>query len=286
MKILLYLILLLTTTHLKAQNKEKDAKELEDMISQAQQETAVLSAKYDNAEAAYEAAVNANKDQHLQDSLKAEMLAVHDELSAYDNRIQKLTLHFIATRPDSYVSATQLRSFVRILPLDTLQKLYTGLTPRMRESTPGKEIADEIRLIVAASVGSKAIDFKKADINNKPLQLSSFRGKVILLDFWASWCVPCRVGNPHLIALYNEYHNKGFTIIGIADDEKATAAWHKAIKKDKIGIWYHTLSGNLMHQFAVYSLPVKILIDRNGIIIGRYGSADGAALDKKLEEIL
>jgi glutathione peroxidase-family protein len=94
------------------------------------------------------------------------------------------------------------------------------------------------------------------------------------------------VANPHLIALYNKYSSKGFTIIGIADDEKTTAAWHKAIKKDKIGIWHHTLNGDLMHQFAVYSLPVKILIDRNGIIIGRYGSVDGAALDKKLEEIL
>lgn len=272
--------LLLATNQLIAQTKE--SAELDSIRVQVEREIRLLSAKYDLAEADYEAAAN----EHEQDSLKVILSAIHDQLSAYDNMIQKRTLRFIATHPDSYVSTVQLRSFVQILPPDTLQKLYQGLTPRMKESVPGKEISAEIRVLIAASPGNKATDFKTVDIHHKPLQLSSFRGRVVLLDFWASWCVPCRISNPHLLTLYNKYKRKGFTIIGVSDDEKQPAAWHKAVEKDKIGVWHHVLKGKLNHQFAIYSLPVKILIDRNGVIIGRYGSADEAAFERKLEEIL
>jgi thiol-disulfide isomerase/thioredoxin len=270
-------VLLLGVNQLIAQQNELDS-----MRVQVEREVKLLSAKYDQAEAAYEAAAS----EHEQDSLRSIVSAIHNQLSAYDNMIQKRTLLFIAAHPDSYTSASQLRSFVQILPLDTLQKLYQPFTPRIKQSSDGKAIAAEIKLIVAASPGNKAIDFKTVDIHHKPLQLSSFRGTVVLLDFWASWCVPCRISNPHLITLYNKYKSKGFTIIGVADDERQRAAWYKAVEKDKIGIWHHVLKGNLNHQFAIYSLPVKILIDKNGVIIGRYSSIDEAALEKKLAEIL
>lgn len=279
-------LLLLCANNLDAQVKDvvsrKESAELDSMRARVGRETKHLSDLYDEAENAYEAA----EDEQVRDSLQGVMSALHNQLSAYDNKIPTLILQFIATHPDSYISASQLLSFVQILPLDTLRKLYGGLTPRIKQSTDGKKVAAEIRLIVAASPGSKAADFKTTDINNKPLQLSSFRGRVTLLDFWASWCVPCRISNPHLITLYNKYKGKGFTIIGVADDEREPAAWHKAVEKDKVGIWHHVLSGNLKHQFAIYSLPVKILIDRKGVIIGRYGSADEAALERKLAEIL
>ncbi|WP_369823753.1 TlpA family protein disulfide reductase [Chitinophaga sp. CF118] len=270
------------------------------MRVQVKKETERLSIKYDKAENAWGKAVDAQQSERVQDSLKAIVSAIHDQLSSYDNAIQQHTLNFISTHPDSYISGLELSLFVRILPLDTLRKMYLQLTPRIKESFAGKEISKEIHVMTAASPGSEATDFATVDINNKPLQLSSFRGSVVLLDFWASWCVPCRVSNPHLIALFNKYKSKGFTIIGIADDNRNPQAWRTAVEQDHIGIWYHVLRGSdlvnqlkglpseedIGHKFAIYSLPVKILIDKNGVIIGRYGSEDEAALEKKLEEIL
>ena len=122
----------------------------------------------------------------------------------------------------------------------------------------------------------------------------------MLLDFWASWCVPCRKGNPHLLSLYANYKDKGLEIIGISDDDKNPDAWKKAIEKDGIGVWKHVLRGmkqtpegradrstSISDQYGTSTLPTKILIDPQGIIIGRYG-ADGEtddALDKKLAEL-
>jgi thiol-disulfide isomerase/thioredoxin len=120
-----------------------------------------------------------------------------------------------------------------------------------------------------------------------------------LLDFWASWCVPCRKGNPHLIKLYNQYKEQGFEIIGISDDDSKVEAWHKAVEQDKIGIWKHVLRGmdiekkmkgqsnpgDISEKYNISTLPTKILIDKNGKIIGRYGSEE-EDLDKKLAELM
>ncbi len=118
----------------------------------------------------------------------------------------------------------------------------------------------------------------------------------MLLDFWASWCVPCRKGNPHLKALYAQYKDKGIEFIGISDDDSNPAAWKKAVAKDDLP-WRHVLRGmdrNLMRagktsdkdiseKYGIHSLPTKILINPEGMIIGRYGS-EGDELDRMLEK--
>ncbi|RKE57083.1 TlpA family protein disulfide reductase [Sphingobacterium detergens] len=166
-------------------------------------------------------------------------------------------------------------------------------------SAYGKEIARKIASLKGGSPGSKAFEFQAADINGKPLELAVFKGKYVLLDFWASWCVPCRKGNPHLIDLYGKYKNKGFEIIGVASDDQNPAAWLKAVEQDKIEIWNHVLSGLKMEKgefdrsksisdhYGISTLPTKILINPEGIIVGRYGSGAGTddELDKKLAEV-
>jgi len=111
--------------------------------------------------------------------------------------------------------------------------------------------------------------------------------------------VPCRKGNPHLIALYNRYKESGLEIIGVANDDNAVDAWKRAVVQDKIGIWRHILSGYdrkaseqekseyINVRYGIHTLPTKILIDKNGIIIGRYGGGgeDDAAMEKKLAEV-
>ncbi|RYG08102.1 MAG: TlpA family protein disulfide reductase, partial [Chitinophagaceae bacterium] len=137
------------------------------------------------------------------------------------------------------------------------------------------------------------------DIGGKPLSLADFKGKYVLLDFWASWCVPCREGNPHLKKLYAQYKNKGLEIIGVSDDDSKPYAWKAAVAQDQIGMWKHVLRGlkrvgdtydrtnDISENFGIHTLPTKILIDRNGKIVGRYGGGGESdeAMDKKLAEI-
>jgi thiol-disulfide isomerase/thioredoxin len=150
--------------------------------------------------------------------------------------------------------------------------------------------------------GSVAAAFSTTDINSKPLKLSDFKGKYVLLDFWASWCVPCRKSNPHIIELYHKYKGKGFDVIGVADDDNRLLQWRNAVKQDSTGIWHQVLRGagkisaqqsgksnskDLHLLYNIQSLPTKILIDPTGKIIGRYGDNDTTDddLDKALTEI-
>ena len=152
----------------------------------------------------------------------------------------------------------------------------------------------------SGAVGSVASGFETKDINGKLLNLKQFRGKYVLLDFWASWCIPCRKSNPHLIVLYHKYSAKGFDIIGVSDDDQRQAQWKNAVKQDSTNIWHQVLRGaaaitdkdaansNDLHQlYNIQSLPVKILIDPSGNIIGRYGDNDTTDddLDKTLSAI-
>jgi len=148
------------------------------------------------------------------------------------------------------------------------------------------------------AVGSMASGFETKDINGKLLNLKEFRGKYVLLDFWASWCIPCRKSNPHLITLYHKYSAKGFDIIGISDDDQRQIQWKNAVKQDSTNLWHQVLRGavttpdqatianpdDLHQRYNIQSLPVKILIDPAGKIIGRYGDND--TTDDDLDEAL
>ena len=105
----------------------------------------------------------------------------------------------------------------------------------------------------------------------------------MLLDFWGSWCVPCRKGNPHLKELYHQYKDQGFDIIGIAKDDDTRDAWVKAVEKDGLP-WHQILVGDLDTKYNVTSYPTKILVDQQGIIIGRYGENE-KELDEQLNSI-
>ncbi|MET6995765.1 TlpA disulfide reductase family protein [Chitinophaga defluvii] len=221
---------------------------------------------------------------------------IRERLAPFFEEMDQADYRFFDQHPQSYVTLWQLRFHSGDLPIEAQQKYYDKLGPALQKTAGGREIAAEIRKLRNGSPGSKAANFSAMDINGKKLSLSDYKGKYVLLDFWASWCVPCRKGNPHLKALYAQYKDKGIEFIGISDDDSNPAAWKKAVAKDDLP-WRHVLRGmdrNLMRagktsdkdiseKYGIHSLPTKILINPEGMIIGRYGS-EGDELDRMLEK--
>jgi thiol-disulfide isomerase/thioredoxin len=177
---------------------------------------------------------------------------------------------------------------------EELKKIYAGFDDKMKESAIGKEWYERLFKVSRLEAGSVAPEFAIADMNGKQVKLSDMKGKYLLLDFWATWCGPCRAGNPHLVSLYNKYKSSGLEIIGIADDDKNIAGWKKAVKDDGIGIWPQVLrnrgaqtpegeEADLAKLYMVSSYPTKILIDKTGKIVHQF--SDDAELDSMLSTI-
>ena len=136
-------------------------------------------------------------------------------------------------------------------------------------------------------IGKEAPELSLPGTDGKEIKLSSFKGKYVLVDFWASWCMPCRKENPSVVKVYNKYKNKNFTILGVSLD-KEKADWLKAIQKDKLA-WTHIsdLQGWSSLAVSTYSfeaIPFNVLVDPNGKIIAQ--GLRGSDLDTKLQEVL
>jgi peroxiredoxin len=135
--------------------------------------------------------------------------------------------------------------------------------------------------------GKPAPDFTLPDVNGKQIALSSFKGKYVLVDFWASWCGPCRGENPNVVAAYNKFKDKNFTILGVSLDEKKDA-WEAAIKKDGLA-WSHVSdlkywSSSVVPLYGIDGIPYNVLVDPQGTVIGE--SLRGPELEEKLQEVL
>ena len=135
-------------------------------------------------------------------------------------------------------------------------------------------------------IGSEAPDFSQPTPEGKTLSLSSLRGKVVLIDFWASWCKPCRMENPNVKRVYEQYKSKGFEIIGVSLDREK-GAWTGAIAQDglpwkhvsDLGFWNNAAA----QQYGVSSIPYTVLVDKDGKVLGK--SLRGPALEEKLAEV-
>lgn len=224
-------------------------------------------------------------------------------LAPYSAEMREINFNFFEAHPASYVTASHLRYQLHDLTTDSAKLFYDRFPAAVKQSSYGKAILEEIEKRKIGVPGAMAASFSTTDINGQPISLADFKGKYVLVDFWASWCLPCRKGNPHLKELYAQYKAKGFEVIGVSDDDRDTTAWKKAVAKDDLP-WKHVLRGmkttrtgdaiNIDHSkdisylYNISSLPTQVLIDPNGKIIARYGE-DGSphtALDQTLATVL
>ncbi len=171
--------------------------------------------------------------------------------------------------------------------INSFTKLDKGLMKKYPDSDFTKDFHTKVEAMSKLAVGSYAPDIDLENPDGKKIALKSLRGKVVLIDFWASWCKPCRMENPNVVRLYKEYNSKGFEVYGVSLD-KSKEDWVKAINADGL-TWTHVSDlgfwqSSVVKLYNITGIPQTFLIDKEGKIIGK--SLRGEELESKLKEVL
>ncbi|GGZ51476.1 redoxin domain-containing protein [Mesonia mobilis] len=197
----------------------------------------------------------------------------------------------ISENPQSLVSALILSDMMngKSLSNNEFKELFENLDEEVKNSEIGKQLNETIQKASATAVGSKAPEFSAPTPEGEQLALKDALGKITIVDFWASWCKPCRIENPNVVKLYNEYHDKGLNIIGVSLDKNGQKdKWLKAIEDDGL-TWQHVSNlqywqGPVAQLYNVRSIPATFILDENGVIIAK--DLRGEALRAKVSEML
>lgn len=218
------------------------------------------------------------------------------EYSKLTKENNKNYIAFIEENPNSLICAELFPVILKDQDVKAkdLKPIYDKMGPAPKATEMGQKVETYLNQMLAnekameaTEVGKTAPDFSAATPNGKTLSLNQAKGKVTIIDFWASWCGPCRKENPNVVAMYNELHDKGLNIIGVSLD-KDDAKWKGAIEKDNL-TWQHisNLQGwdePIAVQYGVTSIPATVILDKNGVIVAR--NLRGEELKAKVKELL
>jgi len=212
--------------------------------------------------------------------------SIDNRYSDVAKELVSILCSFISNHPDSYISLLVLKDLSDPnsgVDSPTLAGLYKNLSDSIKETDFGNSLGLQIHSNSRTAIGSIAPDFTQNDPAGKPVNLSDFRGNYLLIDFWASWCAPCRMENPNLVEAYAQFKDKNFKILGVSlDIPNSKSAWIRAIESDEL-TWTQVsdLQGwknQAAQLYGVQTIPQNFLIDPKGVIIAKNLRGDDLVL--------
>jgi peroxiredoxin len=223
-----------------------------------------------------------------QDGDTARVSQLEKEAEKVQNEMTALQKDFVKNNPASFVAPSILRSLSYEMEGSEIESYITAMDTAVANTPIVKELQERVAIMKTVAIGQKAPDFTMNDAEGNPVSLSSkFGPKLLLVDFWAAWCGPCRKENPNVVKVYKEFNKKGFDVFGVSLDQ-SKEDWLKAINDDKL-TWTHVSdlqywNNAAAKMYAVNSIPANFLLDETGTIIGK--NLREEALYEKVKEVL
>ena len=274
------LTFLLTNTDIEIQ---ADAKQIftgtiESKNPEVQLYNSIRNADLEDAKENWALQQTQNKKRNLNDTIGN--YDITQRLQYLKKKNQAMRIQFLNDNPATFTSLLVLQSLFLILPISESESKFYALTEEQKNSNTGKALILKIESNKSTATGKPVIPFAQIGIDGTMVDVNAYKGKVVLIDFWGSWCVPCRISHPALKELYDQYKSKGFEIIGISneiansnrDKKKQDIAWRKAVKEDGLSwpqILYDPAIKDIVKEYDINGYPTKFLIDQNGKFVMR-----------------